>query len=365
MPPGKGKIVLMGSGELASTMVEVHKELLFRLGPSPRAVFVDTPAGFQLNADEISGKAVDYFSHRVQHPLTIASLKSAETMTELDTKTAYGIIESADYILIGPGSPSYAARQWRKTRMPDLFIARVEAGACLVTASAAALTLGRFTLPVYEIYKVGEDLHWISGIDLLNHFGFNLAVIPHWNNADGGTHDTRFCFMGMPRMDRLMALLPSDVRILGIDEHTACVLDLENNTAEIKGIGGVTLKGHDEEIHFKTSEIFSLDVLRPFRPIQTKTNPAISLAASPAPSQPEKTASCHQNSTTALNAIEARVSTRPLESLNALTESLLDLRAAYRNAKQFKEADAIRKCLEKAGIRIEDRENQSFWRLED
>ena len=35
----------MGSGELTSTMVEVHKELLAGLADSPKAVFLDTPAG--------------------------------------------------------------------------------------------------------------------------------------------------------------------------------------------------------------------------------------------------------------------------------------------------------------------------------
>ena len=54
----KGIIALMGSGELTATMVEVHKELLAGLQPDRRAVFLDTPAGFQLNADQLSQKAV-------------------------------------------------------------------------------------------------------------------------------------------------------------------------------------------------------------------------------------------------------------------------------------------------------------------
>ena len=54
MPSGKGKIVLMGSGELTATMVEVHKSLLSRLQGTPQAAFIDTPAGFQLNVDQIS-----------------------------------------------------------------------------------------------------------------------------------------------------------------------------------------------------------------------------------------------------------------------------------------------------------------------
>ena len=37
----------------------------------------------------------------------------------------------------------------------------------LVFASAAALTLGRLTVPVYEIYKVGATPTWAEGLDLL------------------------------------------------------------------------------------------------------------------------------------------------------------------------------------------------------
>ena len=64
MPP-KGIIVLMGSGELTSTMAGVHRELLAGLGPAARAVFIDTPAGFQLNVDQISAKAALYFRDKV------------------------------------------------------------------------------------------------------------------------------------------------------------------------------------------------------------------------------------------------------------------------------------------------------------
>ncbi|MCX5904758.1 MAG: hypothetical protein NTV89_15120, partial [Proteobacteria bacterium] len=60
MADKKGIIVLMGSGELTATMVEVHKALLAGLGGRPRAVLLDTPAGVQLNVDQISRTAVEY-----------------------------------------------------------------------------------------------------------------------------------------------------------------------------------------------------------------------------------------------------------------------------------------------------------------
>ena len=44
MASRKGTVVLMGSGELTATMVEVHKEQLTRFGTAPRAVFLDSSA---------------------------------------------------------------------------------------------------------------------------------------------------------------------------------------------------------------------------------------------------------------------------------------------------------------------------------
>ncbi|MEW6486835.1 MAG: Type 1 glutamine amidotransferase-like domain-containing protein [Thermodesulfobacteriota bacterium] len=261
MAAPRGALVLMGSGELTATMVEVHKELLGRLGPGARAVFLDTPAGFQLNADQISERAVAYFRERVGRGLEVASLKSAAAARAYEGEVALATLRRADYIFVGPGSPTYALRQWKETSVPAIFAERVEEGAVLAAASAAALTLGRFTLPVYEIYKVGEEPRWAEGLDLLGKFGLPVAVVPHWNNAEGGTHDTRFCYAGEIRFRALQALLPEDVAVLGIDEHTACVLDVARGVAEVRGIGRVTVRRGGGESTFAKGERFRLSLL--------------------------------------------------------------------------------------------------------
>ena len=89
MAESKGMIVLMGSGELTATMVEVHKELMSRLGDSPRALFLDTPAGFQLNADQLSQRAVQYFRDRVQRSMQVASYKSREQAPSLEAERTF------------------------------------------------------------------------------------------------------------------------------------------------------------------------------------------------------------------------------------------------------------------------------------
>lgn len=237
-----GSLVLMGSGELSPSMVEVHKALLHAKGPGASAVFIDTPAGFQPNVDDISRRAQDYFSTRVGRPLEVASLKSRKDMETLQGRHALKLMASADYLLMGPGSPTYAARQWIGSPVPEILRSRIHDGAVVAAASAAALTVGWKTLPVYEIYKVGMDLHWADGMDLLGPWGFRLVVVPHWNNAEGGTHDTRFCYMGEERFRILERLLPWDAIVVGIDEHTALVVDFARNRAEVRGLGTVTLR---------------------------------------------------------------------------------------------------------------------------
>ena len=96
-------------------------------------------------------------------------------------------------------------------------------------------------MPVYEIYKVGEDLGWKAGLNLLGPFGRNVAIVPHWNNHEGGEElDTSHSFMGQERFERLLGLLPSDVDVVGIDEHTALMLDFAAGMAVVFGRGGVS-----------------------------------------------------------------------------------------------------------------------------
>jgi peptidase E len=409
-------IVLMGSGELTATMVEVHKELLGRISGAPKAVFLDTPAGFQLNVDQISKKAQNYFQVHVQHALSVASFKSTETITPYEAEQAYQSLRGADFVLIGPGSPTYAVHQWRQSSIPEILINRIKEGACLVAASAAALTVGRFTLPVYEIYKVGQALHWVDGMDILKHFGFNLVVVPHWNNAEGGNHDTRFCFMGQPRFSQLASLLAEDVSILGLDEHTACILDFENDEAVIKGIGTVTLQRSGGEMVFDTAERFSLEVLRggdgerqwKQTPSAVQDSEADAVTESDAfwdqihrletdfhngleTHEAKKTTNAlleldriiwkaQRDSENEEFIIQARDTLRELiailgtrlaaaprsetDCLTPLVEQLLDVRERFRQQRQFGAADAIRDSLQRANIIIEDTQKGSRWRLE-
>jgi cyanophycinase-like exopeptidase len=252
----------MGSGETTPTMVSVHADLLTRLGPRPvPAVLLDTPFGFQENAADISERTVAYFRERVGFPIAVATFRNREEATPLEYETMLSRVAEARYVFAGPGSPSYALRQWRDTAVPELLNAKLRDGGCVTLASAAAVGVGMFALPVYEVYKVGEDPRWLEGLDLLGITGLRVAVVPHYNNAEGGTHDTRYCYMGERRLRMLEALLPDDVDILGVDEHTAAIFDLDAATVSIRGRGGLTLRRRGKSQRFENGTTLAISDL--------------------------------------------------------------------------------------------------------
>lgn len=234
-------LAIMGSGETSPTMVKTHRALFDRLGADAAAVLLDTPFGFQENGDDIAAKAVEYFAASVGRSVDVARYRS-ENDDAMARESAFERVRAASWVFSGPGSPSYALRQWHASPIPDLLAAKLRDHGCICFASAAALTLGVVTVPVYEVYKVGEAPRWLEGLDLLSAAGLRAAVIPHYDNAEGGNHDTRYCYLGERRLRILEEQLPDDAFILGVDEHTACVVDLDAGAIEISGLGAVTVR---------------------------------------------------------------------------------------------------------------------------
>ena len=158
-------------------------------------------------------------------------------------------IRTADWVFAGPGSPSYALAHWQAGPVAAGLRDRVLAGhGMTVLASAAAATAGQFTLPVYEIYKAGGAPRWLPGLDLLGTLGLKVAVIPHYDNAEGGRYDTRYCYLGERRLAVLERELPADAAVLGVDEHTAVLIDLWAKHIEIRGRGGVTVRRSGDSV---------------------------------------------------------------------------------------------------------------------
>jgi hypothetical protein len=379
-----GRIILVGAGELMSTMSPQHRVVLSRLQGSPRPVFLDTTAGFETNVDTIVEKAVEYYDHHLQMELRVARYRHREKATPAEVAAAVAEIRAANLIFAGPGSPTYAVKQWTDTPVWDAVLERFEAGADVLFASAASITLGRHVLPVYEIYKAGEDPYWADGLDLLGRFGLNLAVVPHFNDNSGGeNYDSRFCYMGANRFDLLQERLPGDVAILGIDAYTAICFDPATQEATVSGQGGVTLIGDGAERRIESGESASFgsfsssarefvrtyDESRVFGGYAFSDNPsdsALTDGFAPVISYIEAMPALKQTERIELLArvqgLRDRIAMAPSSDEGPLIELVLQLREALRAQKQFSAADMARKALEDLGYEIGDTPEGSTWK---
>ena len=261
-----GPIVLFGSGETSPSGQKTFDRLFRRLPDNPRVSLLETPAGFELNSAEVAGRVAAFLDHHLQnyHPkVQIIPARQRGTPYSPDSEKIAAPLLKSDLIFAGPGSPSYTVRQLENSLTWQYLIARHRLGAALAFSSAAVIALSVRALPVYEIYKVGEDLHWKPGLDFFGAYGLPLVFVTHWNNNDGGSGlDTSRCFLGQKRFEVMLDMLPPELIIIGIDEHTALWLDCVNKYIEVSGIGNVTIiKGREQQVVSKGETVLIQDLM--------------------------------------------------------------------------------------------------------
>jgi len=433
MKPDCRILAIMGSGETSPTMVTIHKSLTERLGSGrPDAILLDTPYAFQENVADISGRAVSYFAASVGLDVSVLASPDETPAPEALSAGAAQVpgsldaarIRSADWVFAGPGSPSYALSRWRDRPIGQALRERVATGTGVtLMASAAAAVAGLVAVPVYEIYKVGAAPHWLPGLDLFAALGLRVAVIPHYDNAEGGTHDTRYCYLGERRLAAMERELPADAAVFGVDEHTAVILDLIAGTAEVRGRGGLTIRKDGATTVLPAPAVLSIAELRATvesgaLAMRTPARPAAEAAHRdgghrepdsplPLPDIVERAerlfdAALADRDGKALimiildleyavhawsadtdedqGAEQARTVLRgmigrleevvteglrdPLDVLRPAVESLMALRSELRAQSRYRDSDAIRAALAAAGVQITDEADGSRWVVE-
>jgi hypothetical protein len=144
--------------------------------------------------------------------------------------------------------------------------------------------------------------------------------------------------MGQERMARLESMLPPTTTLLGIDEHSAVVLDFAPGTAQVMGQGGATVRRSGEEHTFAGGQTFNLNVLGEVKvPTLDEGLPA--------------------------DVVEAVLSaTRSAESLPPGIAALIEEREGARRKKNWAQADALREQLASLGYLVEDTPQGPRWR---
>jgi cyanophycinase-like exopeptidase len=249
-----GLIAFLGSGETSLAGGRIFESLARQAHGPLRIAVMETPAGFELNSFQVASRVADFLQTRLQNykpVIDVIPARKKGTDFSTDNPEILQPLLSANIIFMGPGSPSYAVRQLKDSTAWDIIRARHRLGATLVFASAATISVGAWALPVYEIYKVGEDVHTKPGLDLFTDYGMNLSFVPHWNNAEGGIDlDTSRCFIGMERFEQWHSLLAPETTVVGLDEHTGVILNFDEACCEVSGVSSISLlKGNNIDIH--------------------------------------------------------------------------------------------------------------------
>lgn len=335
-----GKIVLFGSGEIAPAGRRGHAAAMAGFEPPVRVVVLETPAGFELNSARVAGRVADFLRERLgefrPRVLVLPARKRGTPFSPDDPFLVAPLLE-ADYIFMGPGSPTYAIRQLEGSIAWRYLLARHRQGASLGLASAAAIAVSAWAIPVYEIYKAGHDPHWVRGLDLFGEFGLRLAIVSHWNNREGGEEvDTSRCFIGRERFEAMRRFLPPEVVVLGIDEHTMAVFDFQKETVEVLGLGGVTIERADGTQVVEAGGSFPMAWLGEVRlPPPIEVRPPSGAPGFPRPELPPEVA------------------------------ALIREREAARRRRDWATADALRERILALGYEVQDTREGPRWRPRD
>jgi hypothetical protein len=151
-------------------------------------------------------------------------------------------------------------------------------------------------------------------------------VIPHYDNAEGGNHDTRFCYLGEPRLERMEAELPDDAFVLGVDEHTGLILDLDAGTATVVGRSTVTVRKHGRSTQLPTGTTVGIGELAELAALADRVTAGAAAVTAPP---------------TTLGSSAQKVSTSPLLEAIARLEAAFDAAVTARDA-----PGAVRALLE-------------------
>src|SRR5690606_23713521 len=248
--------------------------------------------------------------------------------------------------------------------------------------------------------------HWREGLDLLEPLGLRAVVIPHFDNAEGGTHDTRFCYLGERRLSRMERELPPGTSVIGVDEHTALVIDLETEAVEVAGRGGVTVRLPGSATVLPTGTRTTLAELRRL----AEGGSGVPVAAPPPEAAPERAtleetmSAGEQQFAKAVAARDLNAAARVVLELEAEIASwaadteedaggveqarelmrlliarlgeqgatagvhtvigpLLSLRAELRSQGRYDVADALREALAEGGVLVEDTPDGPRWSI--
>ena len=205
-------LALVGSGEYLSPMEPVDRELLARLGGSPRVVCLPTAAGRE------GPERVGYWSRLgVAHFTQLGARAEGLPVIDRDSADDPALAEeiaAADFVYLSGGKPSYLYRTLAGSRTWDAILSVLDRGGLLAGCSAGAMVLGE---------KFTGFSGWSDGFNLVP----GVTVIPHFDELPAA-------------MIRSVRLLTGDnLTLVGVEGNTALVQS--GGRWEVLGAGRVAV----------------------------------------------------------------------------------------------------------------------------
>ena len=149
--------------------------------------------------------------------------------------------------------------------------------------------------------------------------------------------------------------------ILGIDEHTALIIDGEEDSFEVEGLGEVTVINKNVTKKFKIGDKYNLDELK-----ELLKNDASHKKVESEPDLP-----LNEDAEDALKKeiadlrIEIDKNKKNSENVNKLIDKLIEYRLTLRSLQKYEESDVVRDILTDSNIEIEDNKESSSWKFKD
>ncbi len=258
-----GVLALLGSGETAPGMTKVHRKIFARI-PDISAVNLDTAYGFQLNVPQMSEKLEEYFDKSLHVDVTTLHFSFVRARKRTGAHPLQTAGPASQLRLCGPGKSDLRLETVVSPPLRRGLAQRAgwgrDAVLCLCGRSHARSVHGAHLRGLQgRVLRIptGRMASTCWGASELTAWSFPISTTTKERN-----YDTRFCYLGEPRLLELERQLPEGVATLGVDEHTAAVLDFNEDTLTVHGRSNAYWRLNGDSKELSNGTITSLADLR-------------------------------------------------------------------------------------------------------
>jgi len=244
-----GALALVGSGEYLPVMQDLESALInsgISKGKPNKFLQIPTAAG------EESAERLKFWESRgadqARRIGTVQEFLPIFKREDAFNNKYISLVKDAALIYFSGGDPGYLANALYETPLWDEIKKNWLAGASLAGCSAGAMA---FSSDVPNFFRIKEE--GIPGLNVIPH----IRPIPHYNKFFGWIPDSAA---------KIVMKAPDGTVIIGIDEDTALITGLEeettldNNIWRVYGEGSVHILSGAPTARFKVGELVNLQV---------------------------------------------------------------------------------------------------------